>query len=48
MITSSSIREFPAPGLNLYSASKNFVSYLGEILSKEVYQQIDVLTYEPG
>lgn len=51
VITSSSARSFIMTGLQLYSACKNFSSFVGEAINWEFASgsgRIDVLTYEAG
>ena len=48
VITSSGARQMIMTGLQLYSATKNCVSFLAEAMHQEVSERIDVLAYEAG
>ena len=45
----SGIRAIPAPGLNLYSSTKQFLYYLTKSMAYELKDSnLDLLCYEPG
>ena len=49
LVTGSSIRGFEAPGINLYSATKQFVSYISRAGNYELKKHgIDMMVFEPG
>jgi len=51
MLTGSGIRAIPAPGMNLYSASKHFLMFIAQSVGYElnyISANIDMLCYEPG
>lgn len=49
VLVSSVGSHLPIPGIVIYSASKSFVSYLGEGLHYELKEHgVDVIVYEPS
>ena len=51
LVIGSGIRAIPAPGMNLYSTTKNFVYYLCKCIGYEQVKtdsKVKVLCYEPG
>lgn len=47
LVTGSLLRGFEMPGMLMYSASKNFISYLARGVSYELADRVDVTVYEP-